>query len=622
MTSEELLKTKSGRHWKRISVKRRSGAVVPLFSIYSNKSTGIGEISDLKNIVRWLKKTGQSLLQLLPMNETGSDFSPYNSVSSFALEPMYLTLKELKEVNITLYKEELKKIKKKFRCGTEKVNYGIKNAKLDLLYEVYKNSYLPGIRKYEKFKEENKYWLEDYVTFKVLKSHYSEKEFTTWDEKYRDKNSEEVASFRNANEKQLEFFRWIQWQEYEQLTLIRKYANENGVYIIGDIPFLVSRDSADVWAHPGYFRMDYSAGAPPDMYFSKGQRWGMPPYNRDAIEKDGYGYIINKLKYASNFFDMFRIDHFVGLFRLWTIHNSKPLETAGLEGEFSPADENAWEMHGKKIIDAMLSASDMMPLAEDLGVVPECAVRTLEEYGIPGINVQRWTKERVNKFDFTPPENYRLNSVVCLSTHDSSNILSWWSDEAGTIDRELFKRLCGYQNITGERYEKVMNNLFDLSHKDKTRLLWKDEIDSKDRVLWELGLNENEAYNILMQYLDSYRERNKFADYIGVDKEYIPVTMQDEEFRKSKETDTDFVEKCLRKASSAESIFSIQLFQEWLLLYDSFFRYNKDKPFRINYPGSVNDSNWRCVIPFNIEMLDILSINKTIWDINRETDRI
>jgi len=348
MNIETLLKTKTKNKWERISTTRRSGAVVPLFSIYSDKSIGIGEIPDLKIIMKWFKLTRMSLLQLLPMNETGGDFSPYNSLSLFAMEPMYLSLKHLKEVNIRPYKKEIADIKKRFKCGTEYVDYGIKKAKLDILYEIYKNSYTKGIKKYERFKEENKYWLEDYVTYKVLKSHYSDKSSELWDEEYKNKNSAAVESLRLANEKQIEFFRWIQWQIFEQMTLIKKYAIGKGIYIIGDIPFLVSSDSADVWAHPEYFHKDLSSGAPPDMYFSKGQRWGMPPYNWDAIANDGYDFIKERLKYASNFYDMYRIDHFVGLFRIWTIKNEKPLELAGLEGEFLPNDESQWKLTEKR----------------------------------------------------------------------------------------------------------------------------------------------------------------------------------------------------------------------------------------------------------------------------------
>ncbi len=622
MNIETLLKTKTKNKWERISTKRRSGAVVPMFSIYSDKSIGIGEIPDLKIIMKWFKLTRMSLLQLLPMNETGGDFSPYNSLSLFAMEPMYLSLKHLKEVNIRPYKKEIADIKKRFRCGTEYVDYGIKKAKLDILYEIYKNSYTKGIKKYERFKEENKYWLEDYVTYKVLKSHYSDKSSELWDEEYKNKNSAAVESLRLANEKQIEFFRWIQWQIFEQMTLIKKYATGKGIYIIGDLPLLVSSDSADVWAHPEYFHKDLSSGAPPDMYFSKGQRWGMPPYNWDAIANDGYDFIKERLKYASNFYDMYRIDHFVGLFRIWTIKNEKPLELAGLEGEFLPNDESQWETHGKKIIEVMLSATDMMPMAEDLGVVPECSYKSLEEYGITGINVQRWTKERYTKFDFIPPEEYRLNSVACLSTHDSSNIISWWKDEAGTIDAGLFKRLCEYKNIKDERYEAIVNKLFETNHNPKHRLLWKDEIDSKDKLLWEIGVREEEAFDILKEYYDTFRERNKFIKYIGLDKEYIPPTSDEMEYRKAKEPDIEFVEKCLEKISSTNSIFSIQLLQEWLLLYDGFFRYNQEKPFRINLPGTQDSKNWRCVIPVCIDNLEFLSINRIISKINHSTDRI
>jgi len=177
---------------------------------------------------------------------------------------------------------------------------------------------------------------------------------------------------------------------------------------MGDIPLLVSRDSVDVWSQQNYFELHNSAGAPPDMYFSKGQRWGMPPYNWGNIANDNWKYIKNKLKYAENFFNMYRIDHFVGLFRIWSIPLSIPEEFSGTKGNYEPLHEYLWESHGKKIISEMVSATDMLPCAEDLGTVPECSYQVLKEFGIPGMDVMRWNKIYTDGFDFKAPTDYNL----------------------------------------------------------------------------------------------------------------------------------------------------------------------------------------------------------------------
>ena len=161
---------------------------------------------------------------------------------------------------------------------------------------------------------------------------------------------------------------------------------------MGDIPFLVSKNSADVWAYKNYFKLDLSSGAPPDMYFSNGQRWGMPPYNWTNIAADNYAYIRHRLNYAQNFYNMFRIDHFVGLFRIWTIENKTPEEYGGMAGHFDPENENEWEHHGRTILSEMNQSTDMLPCAEDLGTVPVCSDKILKEFGVTGISVQRWEK--------------------------------------------------------------------------------------------------------------------------------------------------------------------------------------------------------------------------------------
>lgn len=595
------------KNWEKLGFKRRAGVVVPLFSIYSDKSNGIGDFCDLKQIVKWCSRTNISILQLLPLNDTGSDFSPYNSVSSFALDPMYISLKELKGVNIEPFKQKFRDLRKKFKNGNSILDYGIKEEKINLLKEIYSVSYVKDQKRFNLFKENNKYWLDDYALFKVLKEKYDGQGWEIWSEDVKSGDENILKKLSEEYGKQTEFYKWMQWQLFEQLQGFKKFASENSILVIGDIPFLVSRDSADVWSHRNYFRMDYSSGAPPDMYLSLGQRWGMPPYQWENLEADNFLYLKEKIKYAENFYDLYRIDHFIGIFRIWSIENSVPLETGGLEGKFIPEDENIWDAHGKKILDAMLEIENIMPCAEDLGTVPPCSYRVLEEYGIPGIDVQRWTRDWNSTYNFTSPDKYRINSVATLSTHDSSSFAKWWEEEIGTADEGLFRRLCSEKNIIDDRYNEVTDLLFDKSHFPENRLLWKNEIDSVDKLLNILKLNRDESYKLITVYLESYNERRKFLEFSGIEQ--------------YDEINPEFQKKALEKTLQSSSVFAINLLTEWLSLYDEHLKTFTNKNFRFNYPGIQNDTNWRMVIPVNIKQLQYLSINKTIKQMIDESGR-
>jgi 4-alpha-glucanotransferase len=244
------------------------------------------------------------------------------------------------------------------------------------------------------------------------------------------------------------------------------------VYIMGDLPFLVSKESADVWSHRDYFMLEFSAGAPPDMYFALGQKWGMPPYNWNKISEDGFAYLAEKLKYSENFYDMYRIDHFVGLFRVWVSPRDEELQKS-VVGTYLPKEEYMWEQHGRKIIDVMVRSTEMLPCAEDLGTVPGCSYHVLNEYGIPGIDFQRYCKEN---FRFKQPGEYRINSAAVISTHDSSFWINWWQFEAGTIDEKLFELQCEKSGIDYGHYRYAKSILFNSRLSRHGRLYWNNSI--------------------------------------------------------------------------------------------------------------------------------------------------
>jgi 4-alpha-glucanotransferase len=298
---------------------------------------------------------------------------------------------------------------------------------------------------------------------------------------------------------------------------------------------LVARDSADVWAHLKFFKLDLASGAPPDECFADGQKWGMPPYDWEAMRQDNYDYLIRKLRYAENFYDLYRIDHFVGLFRIWVFSQQAAEAQDGMLGHFDPLDETLWEGQGRQILSAMLQGANMLPCAEDLGTVPKCSPKVLKEFAIPGMEIQRWAKDYELEV-FKTPETYRPNSIAVISTHDISPLKTWWkSDIVDPAERQVF---------------------------------------------WE---------------------------YLGLKGEY------------TLESTASFIRAALLKINESESVFSIQLLQDWLSLGD--LPGSEDPDFRINYPGTVSDKNWTIRMPFFLEEIEKLPVNSVIREIIKKTNR-
>ena len=608
MDYQFLLSSKLSQQWKKIGTEKRSGVAVPLFSIYSTNSAGIGEFCDLKILARWCKDCGFSIIQLLPMNDLGDDFSPYNSSSSFALEPTYLSLTHLEDFKRWSFRKEISEIKNKYSGKSERVNYDIKKEKLNLLKKIFESRQGIENKKFEKYLEENKNWFRDYALFKVLKEKNEFRNWEEWEAIYKERNSEALLEFELQNGNEINFYYWIQWQVYEQFKNIKKYLAKKEILLLGDVPFLVSRDSADVWANQKYFKLNLSSGAPPDMYFANGQRWGTPPYNWEEIEKDGFIYLKDKLKYAENFYDMFRIDHFVGLLRVWTITTDTSLETEGLYGRFDPENESLWEEHAKKILDVIANSTAMLPCAEDLGTVPPQSGKILEEYGIPGVDVQRWKKNWDGDNEFIRSADYRANAVSVISTHDSSFLPVWWKYEAGTADETLFKRLCEQTNITGDQYKEVLSGLFEPVNNQDGRLTWKNDVVNVDNLLNILQRSRNDVYGIVKMYLETYGEKEKFLKCIGLEK--------------TKQSTIGFFEKCFEEINNSKSVFSVQQIFEYMYLDKKFLEKHLDWDYRINFPGTISKSNWSLRLPLSLEELKKAGISATIKELNTRTGRL
>jgi len=598
----EFLKTYSKDKWQKIGLVRRAGLVIPLFSVYSRQSIGIADFLDLKLVCDWVKQLGMSIIQLLPLNDTGFNFRPYDCESGFALEPLYINLNELKGIDNLKFLDQIKSLKERFPF-TGRINYEIKKEKLEILWQIFKETKDDLPTDFKEYQNKNSFWLRDYCLFKTIKEKYGQKSWEQWPYFLRDRIN--LTDFERENKERITFYAWLQWQAYAQLKEVKSYAEKNGIFLMGDLPLLVSRDSSDVWSKKDYFKLDLSSGAPPDMYYFKGQRWGMPTYNWEEISKNNYDYTIEKLRYAQNFYDLFRIDHVVGIFRIWSIPIKEPLENAGLNGFFDPKDEKIWEEHGRKILSIMLENTSMLACAEDLGTVPQCSYKVLEDLGIPGIEVLRWNKDWQKTYDFKKPYEYRAMAIACLSTHDSSNIEAWWNFEAGTVDEDLFKRLIQEKNID---FDVIKERLFDLNFSFHKRLRWRKEINSPSKLLEILKLEEKEAPHIIDLYKGSYLEKEKFWNTLGLK----------EDLREK--ADNLFLKRVLEYISESSSIFCINLLFDWLSFSDIF----SDDCWmrRINFPGTLSKDNWSYVMPFSIEEMLNLKINSEIKEINIKTNRI
>lgn len=592
-----FLRSPSKDKWQKIGISRRSGIAVPLFSLYSKSSIGIGEIPDLKFLIDWCKQVGFSIIQLLPIYDTGYDFSPYSAVSSFALDPMYLNLNKLIGVDSSLYSIELASLKKKFPVRNKSIDYKIKKEKISFLDKVFRSIQPLKEPAQLNFENGNKYWLYDYALFKVISERNGTSGWENWQLKEKNHNHSLLHKRDKKLKQELDFHIWVQWQLFEQMSSVKTYAESKNVLLMGDIPFLVSRDSADVWSHQKYFKLNLTAGAPPDMYFAYGQKWGMPPYNWKKIKSDNYKYLKERLRYSENFFHMYRIDHFVGLFRIWTVPRNSPPELGALRGDFEPSDPQTWENHGKGIIDVMLKSTSMFPCAEDLGTVPACSFKTLKEYSVPGVEFQRFLKKN-NKF--VKPDRYRKNSVSVLSTHDSSFLMNWFEFEAGSIDKNLFELTCSTNGIRKSQTKLIMTVLFQAGS-NNGRLFWKRRLTLKDikhLLRYEKSLQES----VKELFIESKGEEERFKRFLGLKSRYA--------------IKSQIISRALKIINSSSSIFSIQLIHEYLSLDSSLLKKFNMRTYRINSPGTTDKKNWTLRLPLSLEKLLHMKINSKIRKIN------
>jgi len=408
---------------------RVAGVAVPLFSLRGAQDVGTGTILDLIPFIDWLARWHQRVLQLLPINESGpGETSPYNTLSAFAIDPAYVSALAVIDVQRSgaaqewLRSHAVRQRMRRVRAAPQRQRRAAYQCTVRLLaygFEEFTTHPDERTAVFERFCQRTAWWLDDYALFRALKERRRWTSWETWTAPLRERATDALAGATAALQSPVRFCRYLQWIAAEQWAQVRAHARSCGVLLKGDVPFVCGRDSADVWAHQDLFDPSGSAGAPPDAFSATGQAWGLPLYNWEALRHTGYEWWLRRARQAAELYDMFRVDHVVGLYRTYAI----PTRAGGTSG-FVPAAELEQRMQGHALLSAVLEeAGAAGVIAEDLGTVPDWVRDSLTQLGIPGYKVFRWEQHADVYLD---PRTYSPLSVCTTGTHDTDTLAAWW----------------------------------------------------------------------------------------------------------------------------------------------------------------------------------------------------
>jgi len=409
---------------------RLAGIALPLFSLRAADDLGSGTILDLIPFVDWCAHWHVRLVQLLPINEAApAEASPYKAISAFAIDPSYVSVLQIPEIATsaaTLQWLASSKVQERARHlqttrrRERKRSYGIKVRLLEFAFaELERNPDATRATAFAAFCRQQATWLEEYALFRALSERQSFRDWEIWPAELRDYESARRSDAAVQLQHRVRFAKYVQWVAHEQWQQAHAHARRAGVLLKGDMAFVCAANSADVWAHPELFDVRSSAGTPPDAFSASGQLWELPVYNWEALRRSNYEWWRRRARQAGELYDVFRVDHVVGLYRTYAI----PVREGGPAG-FVPSDEATQRSQGHELMRALQSeAGAAVVVAEDLGTVPDWVRHSLHELGIPGYKVFRWEQRDGN---FIDPRTYPEASIATTGTHDTDTLAEWW----------------------------------------------------------------------------------------------------------------------------------------------------------------------------------------------------
>ena len=405
---------------------RRAGINVPLFSLRSSRSWGIGEIGDIPAFAEWLRDANQSVLQILPLNELApSESSPYSALSAMAIDPQFISIWMLDDAEAfeRRWGNEVEHVRR-----TAKIDYkSVRNLKTRVLRAAFERFITSdwvldsgNAAAFRAFVAGESWWLDEYSIYRALRADFGERSWPEWPKEFRDREPSAIAHARDRLDSQILFYQYVQWVAATQWETIRK--GTQGIEILGDFPFMVTLDSADVWSRRQDFLLDASVGTPPDAFSETGQEWGLPPYNWDEARRNDFAWLRMRARRQSELYDGFRVDHLVGFYRTYV----RPLD--GRPPFFMPSEQSAQIELGETVMRIMTDTGADVSV-EDLGTVPDFVRESIRRLGLPGFKVLRW--------ELVDPALYPPLSVAMTGTHDTESLAVWW-ESLMPVERKRF----------------------------------------------------------------------------------------------------------------------------------------------------------------------------------------
>lgn len=339
----EVVVTELDQAFFELCDEKLAGTLIPVFSLRSKGSFGVGDFGDLKMMIDWVAETNQRVLQVLPINDTTSthtwtDSYPYSAISIFALHPQFADFRQLPEIKDKKKAREMEALRKELN-ELKQIDYErVNNTKTDYLRIIFKQEG-EAVMKGEDFKmfvKENEHWLVPYAQYCHLRDSFGNVDFSSWKghEQWHEADRKKLTDPKSKEYGDVAFYYYVQFVLDRQMRAAHEYAMARGVILKGDIPIGVNRNGCDVWHEPQYFNLNSQAGAPPDAFSINGQNWGFPTYNWQRMIDDGCEWWIRRFQNMAKYFDAYRIDHVLGFFRIWAIPTTC---VHGLLGQFAPS---------------------------------------------------------------------------------------------------------------------------------------------------------------------------------------------------------------------------------------------------------------------------------------------
>lgn len=435
---------------------RESGILFPIFSLPGKY--GIGCFSDSAyKFADFLKEAGQKYWQMLPIGPTGYGDSPYQSFSTFAGNPYFISLEELIAQGL-LTEEECAAVD--FGASADAVDYGMQYVnRWKLLRKAFERSNHRDTDAFKNFREENAYWLSDYALFMAIKDAHGGAGIGEWEPDIRDREPEAVAQWTEKVREDADFYEYLQFEFDAEWKKLKKYISEQGIAVIGDIPIYVSADNSDFWAHRELFQLDdrkrisMIAGVPPDGFSATGQVWGNPLYNWSYHKETGYDWWIRRIEKCRELYDVIRIDHFRGFDEYFAV----------------PADAESaafghWEQGPGNDLFNTLKANfkDLRIIAEDLGYVTDTVRQLVKDTGFPNMKVLEFafdSRDSTGRFEYIP-YNYANNCVVYTGTHDNETVRGWMD----SILPEELEEVKNYLDVRTDDPQEVVEKMVRAAH--------------------------------------------------------------------------------------------------------------------------------------------------------------